>query len=43
MVEQLVHPHLILHHLTPFLQLILTMMKTIKRVEKKVKMMSEAS
>jgi hypothetical protein len=40
MVAWTVHPHLILLQLTPLLLLILIMMK---RAEKKMKMMSEAS
>jgi hypothetical protein len=42
MVEQPVHPPHTHRHLTPLLQLILKMMRTMKRVEKKVKMMSRA-
>jgi hypothetical protein len=39
-VEWPVHHPPTLRHLTPLLRLILKMMKTMKRVEKKVKMMS---
>jgi hypothetical protein len=42
LVARPVHPHLTLHHLTPFLQFILIMMK-VKRAEKKMKTMSDAS
>jgi hypothetical protein len=40
MVKRLAHPTHTPRRLTPLLQLILKMMKTMKQVEKKVKMMS---
>jgi hypothetical protein len=44
MVEGLVHPPRTLYHLTPpLLQLILKTTKTMKKAEKRVKTMSEAS
>jgi hypothetical protein len=43
MVERLVHPPRTLYHLTPLLQLILKTTKTMKKAEKRVKTMSEAS